>query len=109
MSQPLHPTDSDSTRVCVFCGHIGIRVFDSRSATEGCKRRLMFPALGVPITRRRKECESCNKRWSTIEVPLVLLENPQGQLTQSMTEYLYTVLRTNRSKLRAIIGTQKTD
>lgn len=41
---------------CPFCGHIDTRVVDSRLASEGDQ------------VRRRRECTSCNDRFSTYEV-----------------------------------------
>ncbi|HKJ82678.1 MAG TPA: transcriptional regulator NrdR [Mariprofundaceae bacterium] len=50
---------------CPFCGHDDTRVIDSRIAEEGA------------AVRRRRECESCGKRFSTFEraelrLPLVI-------------------------------------
>jgi transcriptional repressor NrdR len=50
---------------CPFCGSTGNRVVDSRISQQG------------DITRRRRECESCNSRFTTYErveelMPLVI-------------------------------------
>lgn len=39
---------------CPFCGHVERRVVDSR------------PSMGT--VRRRSECLSCKKRWTTMEI-----------------------------------------
>ena len=41
--------------VCPFCGHEDTKVVDSRDAKEG------------KVTRRRRECEKCQARFSTYE------------------------------------------
>jgi transcriptional repressor NrdR len=40
---------------CPFCGHLDDKVIDSRSAATG------------DVIRRRRECESCSKRFTTYE------------------------------------------
>ena len=42
---------------CVFCGHADTRVVDSR------------PQPRASRVRRRRECESCGRRFSTTELP----------------------------------------
>lgn len=106
MIRTAHPDDSTTTKVCIFCKAKTVRTYDGRPANSALRRRLMFPALGVPLTHRRKQCRTCGERWQTLEVPLTLLENPDGQLSESLTQFLYTVLRANRSKLRSLFGTQ---
>ena len=41
--------------ICPFCGHEDTKVVDSRDAKEG------------KVTRRRRECEKCQARFSTYE------------------------------------------
>jgi len=41
--------------ICPFCGHNETRVIDSRDTNDG------------KATRRRRECEKCNVRFSTYE------------------------------------------
>lgn len=50
---------------CPFCGHVESKVTDSRAATEG------------DVIRRRRECEKCERRFTTYErveavLPLVV-------------------------------------
>ena len=50
---------------CPFCGHLESKVTDSRAATEG------------DVIRRRRECEKCERRFTTYErveavLPLVV-------------------------------------
>lgn len=50
---------------CPFCGHLEDKVVDSRMAREGA------------LIRRRRECESCSRRYTTYErveesLPLVV-------------------------------------
>jgi transcriptional repressor NrdR len=40
---------------CPFCGHLDNRVLDSRLSTGG------------EVTRRRRECEGCRRRYTTYE------------------------------------------
>lgn len=42
---------------CPYCGHLEHRVLDSRPAREG------------EAVRRRRECEGCNRRFTTFEAP----------------------------------------
>ena len=50
---------------CPFCSHLESRVIDSRLSREG------------DVTRRRRECEECERRFTTYErveeiLPLVV-------------------------------------
>lgn len=45
---------------CVFCSSDNIKVLDSRELENGRK------------TRRRKQCNDCGKRFTTIELPMEL-------------------------------------
>ena len=40
---------------CPYCGHLETKVIDSRDAED------------VEVTRRRRECEKCEKRFTTYE------------------------------------------
>jgi transcriptional repressor NrdR len=40
---------------CPFCGHLENRVIDSRLSASG------------EVTRRRRECDACNRRYTTYE------------------------------------------
>ncbi|MFW5739677.1 MAG: transcriptional regulator NrdR, partial [Myxococcota bacterium] len=40
---------------CPFCGDLENRVIDSRLSTSG------------EVTRRRRECDGCNRRFTTYE------------------------------------------
>jgi transcriptional repressor NrdR len=40
---------------CPYCGHLDTKVIDSRDAED------------VEVTRRRRECEKCEKRFTTYE------------------------------------------
>jgi len=54
---------------CPFCKHENDKVIDSRTANEGA------------IIRRRRECESCGKRYTTYErieeIPLHVIKKDQ--------------------------------
>jgi len=56
---------------CPFCGHEEDRVLDSR------------PLEAASIIRRRRECQSCHKRFTTYErleeVPLMVLKSDDRQ------------------------------
>jgi len=56
---------------CPFCGHEEDRVLDSR------------PLEAASIIRRRRECQSCHKRFTTYErleeVPLMVLKSDERQ------------------------------
>jgi transcriptional repressor NrdR len=41
---------------CPYCGHFGTRVLDSRPSNENRS------------IRRRRECDSCNQRFTTFEI-----------------------------------------
>lgn len=51
---------------CPYCDHTGTRVLDSRPAHEG------------KSIRRRRECEACNRRFTTFEMveekPLIVIK-----------------------------------
>lgn len=51
---------------CVYCGHVGSRVVDSRQSEDGSS------------IRRRRECEKCFRRFTTFEkadtVPLMVIK-----------------------------------
>lgn len=48
---------SDPPMKCPYCGHAEQKVFDSRPARDG------------GAIRRRRECESCGRRFTTFEEP----------------------------------------
>lgn len=61
------------TVLCPFCGTLENRVIDSRLSQGG------------EVTRRRRQCEGCNKRYTTYErversVPLIVKKDGQRQL-----------------------------
>src|SRR5438045_9757112 len=58
---------------CPFCGHSDDRVVDSREAQEGA------------VTRRRRECEKCARRFTTYErveevLPLVVKKDGRREM-----------------------------
>ena len=70
--------------ICPHCGHDGDRVIDSRSAQSG------------RAVRRRRQCEGCNKRFTTYEYvqaePLLVVKRngtrepfDRGKLYRSLT------------------------
>jgi len=56
---------------CPFCGKENTRVIDSRPADEGCS------------IRRRRQCDECNKRFTTYEkveaIPLVVIKKDNNR------------------------------
>ena len=58
---------------CPFCGHLESKVTDSRAATEG------------DVIRRRRECEKCERRFTTYErveavLPLVVKKDGRREV-----------------------------
>lgn len=51
---------------CPFCHHEDSRVIDSRTADDGTS------------IRRRRECPSCNRRFTTLETTLLLIKKRSG-------------------------------
>lgn len=70
---------------CPFCGHAESKVIDSRPADEG-----------VSI-RRRRECLSCQKRFTTYEtverMPLVLIKRDGSRQTFDKIKLINGMLR----------------
>jgi len=70
---------------CPFCGYTESRVIDSRPAEEGT------------TIRRRRECLSCQKRFTTYEimerVPLVVIKKDGSRQTFDKTKILNGMLR----------------
>ena len=70
---------------CPFCGHAESKVIDTRPADEG-----------VSI-RRRRECLSCQKRFSTFEtverMPLVLIKRDGSRQTFDKIKLINGMLR----------------
>ena len=58
---------------CPYCGHLESRVVDSRQSEDGGS------------IRRRRECERCNRRFTTYErvdiVPLIVVKKDQTRET----------------------------
>lgn len=58
---------------CLFCGHLESKVVDSRSAEDGT------------AIRRRRECLSCGKRFTTYEkiesVPIIVIKRDGSRQT----------------------------
>ncbi len=46
--------------ICPYCGHLETKVIDSRDTNDG------------KAIRRRRECEKCQKRFSTYEEPEIM-------------------------------------
>ena len=64
---------------CLFCGSENLKVLDSRELENGRK------------TRRRKQCNNCGKRFSTIELPMelnIIVKKNSGQEEQFSREKL---------------------
>jgi transcriptional repressor NrdR len=70
---------------CPFCGYTESRVIDSRPAEEGA------------TIRRRRECLSCQKRFTTYEimerVPLVVIKKDGSRQTFDKMKILNGMLR----------------
>ena len=70
---------------CPYCGHSESRVIDSRPAEEGA------------TIRRRRECLSCQKRFTTYEimerVPLVVIKKDGSRQTFDKMKILNGLLR----------------
>jgi transcriptional repressor NrdR len=71
--------------LCPYCGHEGTRVLDSRPASEG------------KSIRRRRECESCSRRFTTFEVveerPLLVIKKDGSREEFSREKILRGLLR----------------
>ena len=70
---------------CPFCGYSESRVIDSRPAEEGA------------TIRRRRECMSCQKRFTTYEImerlPLVVIKKDGSRQTFDKIKMLNGMLR----------------
>ena len=70
---------------CPFCGHLESKVVDSRPAEEGAS------------IRRRRECLSCHKRFTTYEtvesLPLMVIKKDGNRQTFDKTKLLNGMIR----------------
>ncbi|MEF9971282.1 MAG: transcriptional regulator NrdR [Oscillospiraceae bacterium] len=70
---------------CPFCGYAESKVIDSRPAEEGA------------TIRRRRECLSCQKRFTTYEImerlPLVVIKRDGGRQTFDKIKIMNGMLR----------------
>ncbi|MGE4484419.1 MAG: transcriptional regulator NrdR [Oscillospiraceae bacterium] len=70
---------------CPYCGYLESKVVDSRPAEEGA------------TIRRRRECLSCQKRFTTYEImemlPLVVIKKDGSRQTFDKTKILSGMLR----------------
>lgn len=70
---------------CPFCGYNESKVIDSRPADEGCS------------IRRRRECLSCNKRFTTYEtvesLPLVVVKKDGSRQSFDRNKILRGLIR----------------
>ena len=70
---------------CPFCGFPGSKVVDSRPSEEGTK------------TRRRRECLSCSKRFTTYEtmetLPFMVIKKDKSREVFDKTKLLNGLLR----------------
>lgn len=70
---------------CPFCGHAESKVIDSRPADEGAS------------IRRRRECLSCNKRFTTYEtierMPLVVVKRDGSRQTFDRVKLINGMVR----------------
>jgi transcriptional repressor NrdR len=71
--------------MCPFCNHIHTKVLDSRSANENRS------------IRRRRECESCGRRFTTFEtleeIPLMVIKKDGSREEFSRDKVLRGLLR----------------
>ena len=70
---------------CPYCGSMGSRVLDSRPAHEG------------KSIRRRRECETCERRFTTFEMveekPLMVIKKDGGREEFSREKVLRGLIR----------------
>ncbi|WP_054951445.1 transcriptional regulator NrdR [Numidum massiliense] len=70
---------------CPYCDHNGSRVLDSRPAHEG------------KSIRRRRECEACNRRFTTFEMveqkPLIVIKKDNSREEFSQEKLLRGLVR----------------
>lgn len=70
---------------CPFCGHLDSKVVDSRPAEDGTS------------IRRRRECLSCHKRFTTFEVmeslPIVVIKKDGSRQSFDRSKLLNGMLR----------------
>ncbi|KIL41599.1 transcriptional regulator NrdR [Gordoniibacillus kamchatkensis] len=70
---------------CPFCEHVGTKVLDSRAANEN------------KSIRRRRECESCGRRFTTFEVveetPLIVIKKDGSREEFSREKVLRGLIR----------------
>jgi len=71
--------------ICPFCGHPSSRVVDSREVREGAE------------TRRRRECNGCNRRFTTYErvdeLPVTVVKRDGRRETFDREKLLNGMLR----------------
>lgn len=84
---------------CPYCGYSESRVIDSRPAEEGA------------TIRRRRECLSCQKRFTTYEimerVPLVVIKKDGSRQTFDKMKILNGLLRACEKRPVALSNMQK--
>ena len=84
---------------CPYCGYSESRVIDSRPAEEGA------------TIRRRRECLSCQKRFTTYEimerVPLIVIKKDGSRQTFDKIKILNGMLRACEKRPVALADLQK--
>lgn len=84
---------------CPYCGYSESRVIDSRPAEEGA------------TIRRRRECLSCQKRFTTYEimerVPLIVIKKDGSRQTFDKVKVLNGMLRACEKRPVALADMQK--
>ena len=84
---------------CPYCGYSESRVIDSRPAEEGA------------TIRRRRECLSCQKRFTTYEimerVPLIVIKKDGSRQTFDKVKILNGMLRACEKRPVALADLQK--
>jgi transcriptional repressor NrdR len=84
---------------CPYCGYSESRVIDSRPAEEGA------------TIRRRRECLSCQKRFTTYEimerVPLIVIKKDGSRQTFDKMKVLNGMLRACEKRPVALADMQK--
>lgn len=84
---------------CPYCGYSESRVIDSRPAEEGA------------TIRRRRECLSCQKRFTTYEimerVPLIVIKKDGSRQTFDKVKILNGMLRACEKRPVALADMQK--
>lgn len=84
---------------CPFCSYADSRVIDSRPTDEGC------------VIRRRRECNSCNKRFTTYEkieeIPLLIIKKSGNREPFDRNKILKGIVRSCEKRPVALSDIEK--